>query len=235
MENSDKAQNNNTGFKTDDKPRNADEYIAVLRSQIEQNTECGTTYYNLAVALLGKQEYEEAEEALHNAVECTPNLAEAYVLLGGLCLRNNDLDGCLKYNKIAVKSRAGFAEGYGNIGFVLLQQCTGEDPEADINRLEEAIKNLQKAVVFNPKFVQAFTTLGTAYFMKGLIDEGIAANLKAVSIEPNFPIAHNNLAVAYLEKGEYDKSIKHCDIAEELGFDVLDQLKKELEPHRKTK
>ena len=219
-------------MENNDKPQNADEYIAMLRSQVAQNTECGMTYYNLAVALLGKKEYKEAEDALHNAVECTPNLAEAYVLLGGICLKDNDLEGCLKYNQIAVKSRAGFAEGYGNIGFILLQQCTGEDSKADEDRLETAIKNLQKAVVFNPKFVQAFTTLGTAYFMRGLIDEGIAANLKAVSIEPDFPIAHNNLAVAYLEKGEFEKSIEHCDKAEKLGFKVLDQLKKELEPHR---
>ena len=221
-------------MKNNDKPQNADEYIALLRSQVAQNTECGTTYYNLAVALLGKKEYEEAEEALHNAVECSPTLAEAYVLLGGICLRNNDLDGCLKYNQMAVKSRAGFSEGYGNIGFILLQQCTGKDPEADQERYELAIKNLEKAVVFNPKFVQAFTTLGTAYFMKGLVDEGIAANLKAVSVEPEFPIAHNNLAVAYLEKGDYEKAITHCDKAEKLGFKVLDQLKKELEPHRKN-
>ena len=212
--------------------KNADEHIAQLRFKLAQNTECGTTHYNLAVALMGKQEYDEAENVLHDAVECSPNLAEAFVLLGGLCLQRNDLDGCLRYNRHAVKSRAGFAEGYGNIAFVLLQQCAGTDPVEDTKKIDEAIKMLQKAIVHNSKFVQAFTTLGTAYFMKGIIKEAVEANKKALTIEPDFPIAHNNLAVAYLELKDYKKACEHCDKAKELGYDIPEALLKELEPHR---
>ncbi len=211
---------------------NADEYIAQLRSKLAQNTECGTTHYNLAVALMGKKEYDEAENVLHDAIDCSPSLAEAYVLLGGLCLQKNDLEGCLRYNKHAIKSRAGFAEGYGNIAFVLLQQCTGADPVADVKKVDEAIKMLKKAIIHNSKFVQAFTTLGTAYFMKGLVKEGIEANKEAVKIQPDFPIAHNNLAVAYLELKEYKKAVEHCDMALKLGYDVPAELLKELEAHR---
>ena len=42
-------------------PTNADEHIARLRNQLTQNDECGTTHYNLAVALMGKKEYDEAK------------------------------------------------------------------------------------------------------------------------------------------------------------------------------
>jgi len=215
------------------KPANSDTYIAKLRSQITDNTECGTNHYNLAVALMGKQEYDEAEKALHDAVDCSPNLAEAYVLLGGICLQRGDVEGCLRYNRYAVKARAGFAEGYGNIGFVLLQLVDGKNPEEDQEKIDSAIKNLRKAVVHNAKFVQAFTTLGNAYYMKGLLDEGIKANLEAVNIQPEFPIAHNNLCVGYLEKKDYEKAIEHCDIATSLGYEVAEELKAELAPHRK--
>ena len=215
------------------KPANSDAYIAKLKSQITDNTECGTNHYNLAVALMGKQEYDEAEKALHDAVDCSPNLAEAYVLLGGICLQRGDVEGCLRYNRYAVKARAGFAEGYGNIGFVLLQLVDGKNPEEDQEKIDSAIKNLRKAVVHNAKFVQAFTTLGNAYYMKGLLDEGIKANLEAVKIQPEFPIAHNNLCVGYLEKKEYEKAIEHCDIATSLGYEVAEELKAELAPHRK--
>lgn len=64
-------------------PQNADEQIARLREALTQNAECGTTHYNLAVALLGKQEFAEAEKELHEAIDCSPTLAEAYVQLGG--------------------------------------------------------------------------------------------------------------------------------------------------------
>ena len=70
--------------------------------------------------------------------------------------------------------------------------------------------------------------------MKGLVPEGIKANLEALAVEPKFPIAHNNLAVAYLENKEYDKAILHCDEAVSLGFEVAPALLDELAPHRKA-
>jgi tetratricopeptide (TPR) repeat protein len=226
--------NDQTGTDTQYLPKNADERIAQLRAQLAKNPECGTTHYNLAVALMGNKEYVAAEEELHEAIECSPSLAEAYVLLGGLCLQKNDLEGCYRFNQRATKARAGFAEGYGNMAFVLLQLVDGKNPKEDEEKVDKAIKNLRKAIIHNKNFVQAFTTLGTAYFMKGLVREGIEANLEAIKIQPEFPIAHNNLAVAYLEIGEFDKAIEHCDKAMELGFEVAQELKDELAPHRKA-
>ena len=49
-----------------DLPKSADEQITRLRGQLTGNDECGTTHYNLAVALMGKQEYAEAEKVLHD-------------------------------------------------------------------------------------------------------------------------------------------------------------------------
>lgn len=215
-------------------PKSADEQIARLRSQLTGNEECGTTHYNLAVALMGKQEYAEAERVLHDAIDCSPTLAEAYVLLGGICLQRNDLEGCYRYNQRATKARAGFAEGYGNMAFVLLQMVDGKNLKEDEEKVDKAVSNLKKAIIHNKNFVQAYTTLGTAYFMKGLVREGIEANLEAIKIAPDFPVAHNNLAVAYLEAGALDKAIVHCDKAEALGYKVAEQLKEELLPHRKA-
>jgi len=215
-------------------PKDADEQIAKLKAALVQNDECGTTHYNLAVALMGKQEFVEAENELHEAIDCSPSLAEAYVLLGGICLQRKDLEGCYRFNQRAVKARAGFAEGYGNMAFVLLQLVDGKDAREDEEKIDKAIKNLKKAIIHNKNFVQAYTTLGTAYFMKGLVSEGIKANLEAIKIQPEFPVAHNNLAVAYLETGEFDKAIVHCDKAEEFGFEVARELKDELAPHRKA-
>jgi hypothetical protein len=38
-----------------EKAKNAEEYIAQQRQMIAANPECGTSYYNLAVALIGLQ------------------------------------------------------------------------------------------------------------------------------------------------------------------------------------
>ena len=214
--------------------KDADEHIVQLKNQLVKNDECGTTHYNLAVALLGKKEYVEAENELHEAIDNSPTLAEAYVLLGGICLQRKDLEGCYRYNQSATKARAGFAEGYSNMAFILLQLVDGKDPKEDEEKVDKAIKNLKKAIIHNKNFVQAYTTLGTAYFMKGLVPEAIKANLEALNVQPEFPVAHNNLSAAYLEIGEFDKAIDHCDKAEKLGFQVAPDLKKELAPHRKA-
>ena len=215
-------------------PGNAEEKISTLRHQLSRNDECGTTHYNLAVALMGKKEYVDAEKELLEAIDNSPSLAEAFVLLGGICLQRGDLEGCYRFNDRATKARAGFAEGYSNMAFVLLQLVDGKDEKEDEEKVDKAIKNLRKAIVHNKNFVQAYATLGTAYFMKGLIPEGIKANLEALAVEPKFPIAHNNLAVAYLENEEYEKAIIHCDQAIKLGFEVAPALLAELAPHRKA-
>ncbi len=205
-----------------EKAKNADEYINQQRALLISNAECGTTRYNLAVALLGQKKYDEAEKELHEAIRCSPSLAEAYVQLGGIRLQSGDLDGCLEYNKLATKSRAGFSEGYGNIGFVELQK----------GNIDDAIRNLQKAIVYNTNFVQAYTTLANAYLMKGLVDESIQANLKALKLEPDFAVAHNNLAIGYLEKKEYAKAIEHCDKAVQVGYVVAPEILNEINDHR---
>ena len=193
-----------------DKAKNVDEYIAIQRSAIASNPECGTSHYNLGVALMGKKLYDEAKKEFLEAIEYSPTLSEAYVQLGGLCLKDGDLEGCLEHNKKAVSCRAGFSIGYGNIGFINLQ----------LGKTDEAIAALKKAITFNNQFIQAYTTLANAYLIKGLIEESIEANKKALELSPDFAVAHNNIALAYLEKGDKQLAKKHIKEAEKLGYKV---------------
>mgnify|MGYP001004932193 CR=1 FL=1 len=205
---------------SDKKPRfqNVHEHIAVLRESLAGNPDCGTTHYNLAVALLGLNQFEEAEHELYRAIECSPTLAEAYAQVGGLCLRRGDLDGCLDWNQRAVKARPGFSEGYGNIGFVHLQR----------GNVEEAIRALEKATHFNFRFTQAYTTLGNAYLMAGRVQDSIAVNLKALALQPEFAVAHNNLAIAYLEQGDFAKADQHMRLALQHGYAVAETIQQEI-------
>jgi len=205
------------------KVKNAEEYITQQKIAISKNPECGTSHYNLALALMGQKKYEQAEKHLYESIECSPSLAEAYVALGGICLQRGDLEGCLKYNEMAVKARPGFSEGYGNIGFVELQR----------GNIDEAIKALERATAFNFRYVQGFANLANAYLMKGRLEDSIEINLKALRLQPTFAPAHHNLAIAYLEKGDYHLAIKHCDKAKELGYAVPTEILAEIDSHRK--
>ena len=58
-----------------EKAPNAEAFIAQQKSFISSNPDCGTSHYNLAVGLIAKGQYDEAEEALFKAVDCSPGLA----------------------------------------------------------------------------------------------------------------------------------------------------------------
>jgi len=94
--------------------------------------------------------------------------------------------------------------------------------------VDKAIEALERATVFNFRFLQAFTTLASAYLMKGQVDKSIEAGLKAIKLEPDFPVAHNNLAIAYLQKGAFDLAKRHCDRAIELGYKVAPEIIKDI-------
>ena len=198
------------------------EFIAKQRMAVAQNPECGISHYNLAVGLLGLKQYDEAEKELLAAVQCSPTLAEAYVQLGGISLARGDLDGCLAWNKKAIRSRAGFSEGWGNIGFVHLQR--GE--------IDEAIYALEKAVRWNPKFVQAFASLANAYLANGEVEKSIETSRKALALEPDFAVAHNNLAIALMESGRPEEAAGHLQKAESLGYVVAPEVKEAIESRK---
>ncbi|PID74014.1 MAG: hypothetical protein CSB33_00715 [Desulfobacterales bacterium] len=207
-----------------EKAKDVDEYIARHRQIIEDNPDCGASMYNLAVALIAKKEYNEAEKYLYRSLDNSPGLAEAYIQLGGLCLRRGDMEGCLDFNRQAVRAKPGFAEGWGNIGFVHLQR--GE--------LEDAITALRKATAFNFRFVQAFASLASAYLMNGNIDESIETGHKVLELAPDFAVAHNNLAIAYMEQDDWEKAIAHCDRAISGGYDVPEEIRREIDAHRQS-
>ena len=85
--------------------KNVQEFIAHQRAAVSANPECGTSHYNLAVGLLGLKKYEEAEKELCAAIECSPNLAEAYVQLGGSACSAGTLKAAL--NSITWRSSPG--------------------------------------------------------------------------------------------------------------------------------
>ena len=198
-----------------------DQYIADLKSEIESNDQCATHYYNLGLALLSKRDFVEAEAALLQAVRNSPHLAEAYVQLGGICLERGDLDGCLRYNEEAANCRAKFPVPWSNIAFVHLQR----------GNPDKAIAALNKALKWDPDFVQARNALATAYFMKGDLDACEKQCRDILAKQPGFAPTWNNLALCQLDQGRIAEARDAAAKAAELGFEVPQGLLEELAAH----
>jgi len=187
-----------------------DEYIADLQAEIAQSENCANHYYQLGMAMLAKVDYAEAEDAFLSAVRLAPRLAEGFVQLGGLCLHRGDYEGCLSYNEEASNIRAKYAVPQANIGFCHLQ----------MGNVKKAKTALNKALKWDPNFLQARTTLASAYFMEANYDACIEEGSKVVSLEAGFGPAWNNMALAYFEKGEYQKADEAVKNAQNAGYEV---------------
>ena len=148
----------------------------------------------------------------------SPHLAEAYVQLGGICLERGDLEGCLRYNEEAANCRAKFPVPWSNIAFVHLQR--GEP--------DKAIAALNKALKWDPDFLQARNALATAHYMKAEWDICEKLCKEIIAKEPAFAPAWNNLALAQFEQGNHAAARESVKEAQRLGFDVPEGFLEEL-------
>ena len=54
----------------------------------------------------------------------------------------------------------------------------------------------------NPKYADAYSYRGVAYFSKGQFDKAIEDFTKAIKMNPNFDVAYYNRGNAYYAKGQ---------------------------------
>jgi len=88
-----------------------------------------------------------------------------------------------------------------NFGYVLHQQ----------GKLTEAIKLYQQSLIVDPKFTDAYNSLGNAFRNQGQLKAAIECFKQAISIEPDFAYAHNNLGNALKEQNSDEAAIQSYD------------------------
>lgn len=74
------------------------------------------------------------------------------------------------------------------------------------NRVDEALKYLDKSLSLNPRSYLAWNAVGLARSIKGDLQGSAAAFQKSLEINPAFSEAHNNLGTIYQELGFADKA-----------------------------
>ena len=88
---------------------------------------------------------------------------------------------------------------------------------------------LQKAIKYDPGFVQAMATLGNCLFMKGELDTAEFHSTKALEVEPMFGPALNTLALIAMERGDFAKAKEFVARARETGFEPHPDMVREIE------
>lgn len=169
--------------------------------------------YNLGLALAHHGRQEEALQQFHEVLKYAPRHMESLVNIGGIHLARGEApEAMAAFTKALVVWDVPVVRA--NLAVAYLQ----------LDRLEEAVRELKRALEMNPEMPHVWTNLGSAYLRQGLLTESEEASRKALDIQPDFAMAHNNLAVVLLEQGRQEEAREHAARARELDYPVHPEL-----------
>ena len=112
----------------------------------------------------------------------------------------------------SVEAYEAFSRGMGNLR------------SGDLQSIDRAIHQLEKATEYDPEYAAAWAALGTAYDLKGnflslpeLAEKAVRIEQRAIELDPISANAHRWLGGAYMTLGRYDEAIE--EIKEALRLD----------------
>lgn len=100
-----------------------------------------------------------------------------------------------------------------------------------LNKREECLNDLSKAVQLQPDYSYRYACRAFAYSHFKLLDEAIVDYQKAVELDPEDAVAHNNLGMLLEQKGYKDEADRRFAVADKLAKaeDRLQEMMTELE------
>ena len=182
-------------------------YIKFLKERLFFEPSSETLHYNLGLAYTHKGLIDEAISEFKQALECDPNLAEAYVNLGGLYAEAEPAKS-IDANMKALQINPDLGPAHSNLAFGFLR--TGEP--------EKAIAHGKRALELMPGSSKAYQLLAAAYLESGQAEASADLSMKMIEVDASFAAAHFNLAVALRALGKEREAEEHAQRAFQLGY-----------------
>lgn len=184
--------------------RNDDARVS-FAAQFEEAPDSGGAWLLLATMLnhanLPKQAVEEARKAL----EVSPNLPLAHLLIGEVALANSDIEGAIREFEAEKRVNPGYATVYERLG----------DAYYRVNRYEDAQQALTKALALDTTSTGPYILMGRVLIRKEDARTAIMYLAHAEKMDPANYITHASLAQAYRMAGRNDDAKRENDLAAE--------------------
>lgn len=134
----------------------------------------------------------EAIEAFRKAITADPEFSGSYSNLALVYEETGDAAAEEWYRKALERDADNVAvrTNYGGLLYTL-------------GRLEEARRELERAVALDPSYASAHNNLGAVYGRLGRRVEEIASYRTAVTLDPNYADVHHNLGLALIKQGSW--------------------------------
>ncbi len=139
---------------------------------------------SLVKSYVDNNQVDEARKFLQSIIDKNKNNVIAYLLLGELSLRENDVQAAIDYFQQTVEINPAFEPGYRGLATIYLHQ----------GRLEEAEGVLQAGLRELPANVSMSANLASVYERRQELDKAIEVYETLLQVNPDLIIAKNNLA-----------------------------------------
>lgn len=151
-------------------------------------------YYLNGLSLATQGKLDEAGEFFNKSLQLDSDRLPAQKALRILTDLSN--------NKISAKAAVGIFKGVD-------YRTKGE--------LDNAISELDEALVLSPGYAPTYNERGFAYYRRGNYDLAVSDFNKAVEIEPDFTDAYYNRGITYYLDHQYKKALVDIEKAQALG------------------
>lgn len=169
--------------------------------------------YNLGVALAHEGRLDEALEHFRLVLQDSPKHMETLINIGGIHLSRGDAGEALKAFTSAL-----------SVWDVPLVRANLAVAYLQLEQLDNAERELRKALAMNPNMPDALTNLGSLLLRQERYEESAQASRQALELSPEFAMAANNLALALLALEQVDEARQQAARAKELGYPVHPEL-----------
>lgn len=181
-----------------------------LKSAIQLSPQDHVPHFQLGGLYYTVSDFEAAAKELREALRLKPDFMPAHLFLGSALDELEERDGALRsYRKaieLAEQQNLRQEHPYLSLGKFLLR----------LNRLDEALPYLRRAVEVNPQCSEALYLIGKALNAQDRETEAVNALLKSVQINPRYAEPHYMLSRIYLKLGRQEKAEEEFRVFQEL-------------------
>jgi tetratricopeptide (TPR) repeat protein len=169
----------------------------LLRKAIALDGSQAAFYGNLAAALRGLRQFDEAVENYQRAIRLQPYAAVVHVHLGSLYEELDAPDKAIASYETAVRVEPNRPEAYVRLARVHKQR-------GDLRAAESFFR---QAIQRAPGVAELYFELANVLQIAGRLDDAVECYRKALELKPDYPEADCNLGNALRERGEWDEAV----------------------------
>lgn len=191
-------------------------YLEICKKKVNQKQD-DLSYYELGVLYKENNELGEAIKSFKKAIGFNPKHSMALYELGVIYEQQKNYDEAVKNYTESLRIRES-SEAFHSLGVCYFRK----------GMMEDAYRNLVKAVLLNPNKHTIYNTLGAVLEKIGNYDSAAQMLEIAIKLYPKNTVGFYNLGIVLDKKMDFENAMKSYEKALELGHKSKEEIKKRL-------